>query len=55
MNLFCAIPIQSQPKATKGAENIIIFLLPTHPDRNPPIGEQMIPVIQKSEAKNDPS
>ena len=55
MNLFGAKPIISQPQAAKGAVMITIFLLPSQPDKNPPMGEQIIPTIQKSEANNDPS
>ena len=55
MNFFGAKPIISQPQAAKGAVIITIFLRPSHPDKNPPMGEQIIPTIQNREANNDPS
>ena len=55
MNLFGAKPIISQPQAAKGVVMITIFLVPSQPDKTPPMGEQIIHKNQKSEANNDPS
>ena len=45
----------SHPQPTKGAAIITIFLRPSHPDKTPPIGEQITPTIQNRDANNEPS
>ena len=51
--LFWAKPVINQPQITKGVASKTIFLLPNHPDNIPPMGEQIIPIIQKEDANNE--
>ena len=55
MILFRAKPINSQPHAPTGVVNIRNFFLPKIPDKAPPKGAQMIPVIHKTVAKLEAS
>ena len=43
----------NQPQRTNGVPIKTNFLLPSHPDNIPPIGEQKIPTIQKIEANQE--
>ena len=51
--LFCAKPIINQPHITKGVATKTSFLLPSHPDNIPPMGEQIIPIKKIEDANNE--
>ena len=51
--LFCAKPVISQPQITKGVASKTNFLLPSHPDNIPPMGEKIIPIIQIEDANRE--
>ena len=51
--LFWAKPVINQPQITKGVATKTSFLLPNQPDNTPPMGEQIIPIIQKEDANSE--
>ena len=55
ISLFSAKAIINHPEATIGATKIIIFFLPSFPDKIPPKGEQITPERVRIAANPDPS
>ena len=51
--LFWAKPVINQPQITKGVATKTSFLLPSHPDNIPPMGEQIIPIKKMEDANNE--
>ena len=51
--LFWAKPVINQPQITKGVATKTSFLLPSHPDNIPPMGEQIIPIKKMEDAYNE--
>ena len=51
--LLWAKPVINQPQIIKGVPSKTIFLLPSHPDNIPPMGEQKIPIIKMEDANSE--